>query len=179
MPFLQLENLAFLKQTIAKFGFIIIIFRNLATLSLVDVTTIPFRHLRQNINVWKKMLSNNELFSTVTKVLHFILRPSSHTTFSFLFYFFGVTCPFWLSLLFFILFCHQVVRIFHLVFRQTRKLNSLPRTMAKTVSPQHSQLDQGASNACGKNSIALWFFSLCYVLALKQSFVGETGANGT
>jgi hypothetical protein len=31
--------------------------------------------------------------------------------------FFGVTCPFWLSLLFSFFFCHQVVHLIHLVFR--------------------------------------------------------------
>ncbi len=45
----------------------------------------------------------------------------------------------------FVLFCHQVVILIHLVFRQTRELNSCPRTMAQTVSPQRSPLDQGAS----------------------------------
>jgi hypothetical protein len=35
----------------------------------------------------------------------------------------------------FILFCHQVVCLIHLVFRQTRELNSRQRTMAQTVSP--------------------------------------------
>ncbi len=51
----------------------------------------------------------------------------------------------WLALLavfiIFVLFCHQVVHFIHLVFRQTRALNSCPRTMAQTVSPWHSQLN--------------------------------------
>ncbi len=47
--------------------------------------------------------------------------------------------------LIFILFCHQVARLIHLVFRQTRELNSRPMTMTQTVSPQCSPLDQGAS----------------------------------
>jgi hypothetical protein len=60
-------------------------------------------------------------------------------------YFFGVTCPFWLSLLFLFFFCHQVVHLIHLVFRWTRELNTRPRTMPQTVSPWCSPLDQGAS----------------------------------
>ncbi len=47
--------------------------------------------------------------------------------------------------IFFVLFCYQVVNFIHLVFRQTRELNSRPRTMAQTASPRHSPLDQGAS----------------------------------
>jgi hypothetical protein len=58
--------------------------------------------------------------------------------------FFGVTCPFWLSLLF-LFFCHQVVHLIHLVFRWTREWNPRLRTMAQTVSPRCSPLDQGAS----------------------------------
>jgi len=53
--------------------------------------------------------------------------------------FFCVTCPIWLSL-FFRFFCHQVVHLFHLVFRSCRDLNPRPRTM----SPQRSPLDQWA-----------------------------------
>ncbi len=44
----------------------------------------------------------------------------------------------------FVLFCHHYGLI-HLVFRQIQELNSRPRTMAQTVSPQCSPLDQGAS----------------------------------
>ncbi len=44
-----------------------------------------------------------------------------------------------------VLFCHQVVRFIHLVFRRTQELNSRPRTLAQTVSLWHSPLDQGAS----------------------------------
>jgi hypothetical protein len=42
-------------------------------------------------------------------------------------------------------FCHQVVHLFHLVFRQSQDSNPRPRTMARIVSPQRSPLDQGAS----------------------------------
>ncbi len=56
-----------------------------------------------------------------------------------------MTCPFWLSLLFAFFFCHQVVHLIHLVFRWTGELNQRPRTMAQTVSPWRSPLDQGAS----------------------------------
>ncbi len=49
------------------------------------------------------------------------------------------------SLLFSLVFCHQVVHLFHLVFRQSWNSNPRPRTMAWIVSPQHSPLDQGAS----------------------------------
>ncbi len=59
--------------------------------------------------------------------------------------FFGVTCPFWLPLLFLFFFCHQVVYLIHLVFIWTRESNSRPRTMAQTVSPWCSPLDHGAS----------------------------------
>ncbi len=45
----------------------------------------------------------------------------------------------------FVLFCHQVVHLIHLVFRPTRELNSRPMTMAQTVGPRRSPLDQGAS----------------------------------
>jgi len=45
-------------------------------------------------------------------------------------YIFGVTCPIWLSLLLLLVFCHQVVHLFHLVFRQSRDSNPRPRTMA-------------------------------------------------
>ncbi len=62
----------------------------------------------------------------------------------FFIFFLGVTCPFWLSLLF-SFFCHQVVLLIHIVFRWTQELNSLPGTMAQTLSPQRSPLDQGAS----------------------------------
>ncbi len=48
-------------------------------------------------------------------------------------------------LYYFLLFCHHVVHLIHQVFRQTRELNSRPRTMAQTVSPRCSPLDQGAS----------------------------------
>jgi hypothetical protein len=65
---------------------------------------------------------------------------------SFLKYFFGVTCPFWLSLLLWLFFCHQVVLLIHLVIRWALESNSCPRTMAQTVSPRHSPLDQGASD---------------------------------
>jgi hypothetical protein len=60
-------------------------------------------------------------------------------------------CFFWFDLtilavfIIFVLFCQQVVRLIHLVFRQTGELNSCPRTMAQTVSPRHSPLDQAAS----------------------------------
>ncbi len=63
-------------------------------------------------------------------------------------FFFGVTCHIWLSficLLYLFFFCHQVVHLIHLVFRWTRELNPRPRTMAQTVSPWYSPLDQGAS----------------------------------
>ena len=63
----------------------------------------------------------------------------------FLKYFFGVTCPIWLSFLFSLVFCRQVVHLFHLVFRHSWNSNPHPRTMAWIVSPQHSTLDQGAS----------------------------------
>ncbi len=59
--------------------------------------------------------------------------------------FFGVTCPFWLSLLFSFFFCHQVIHLIHLVFRWTWESNPHPTTMAQTVSPWCSPLDQGAS----------------------------------
>jgi hypothetical protein len=68
-------------------------------------------------------------------------------------FFFGVTCPFWLSLLFSFFFCHQVVHLIHLVFRRTRELNPRPRTMVQTVSP--SPLDQGAS-------LLIWKFNQLY-----------------
>jgi hypothetical protein len=42
-------------------------------------------------------------------------------------------------------FCHLVVHLIHLIFRWTLESNSCPRTMSKTVSPQHLPLDQGAS----------------------------------
>ncbi len=42
-------------------------------------------------------------------------------------------------------FCHQVVHLIHLVFRQTQELNPRPRTMAQTMSSRRSPLDQGAS----------------------------------
>jgi hypothetical protein len=54
----------------------------------------------------------------------------------------------------FVIFCHQVVHLIHLVFRWTQESNSHPRTMAQTVSPQCSPLDQGAS-------INVWLFSVC------------------
>ncbi len=59
--------------------------------------------------------------------------------------FLKISCPFWLSLLFSFFFCHQEVHLIHLVFRWTRELNPHSRTMAQTVSPWRSPLDQGAS----------------------------------
>ncbi len=56
-----------------------------------------------------------------------------------------MTCPIWRSLLLSLVFCHQVVHLFHLVFRQSQDSNPRPRTMARIVSPQRSPLDQGAS----------------------------------
>jgi hypothetical protein len=56
----------------------------------------------------------------------------------------------------FVLFCHQVVHFIHLVFRRTRELNSRPRTMAQTVSPQRSPLDQGASSPMRQHTIKMW-----------------------
>jgi hypothetical protein len=45
----------------------------------------------------------------------------------------------------FILFCHQVVCLMCLVFRQTQESNSHPRTNAQTVSSLRLPLGQGAS----------------------------------
>jgi hypothetical protein len=59
--------------------------------------------------------------------------------------FFWCDLPLLAVFIIFVLFCHQVVCLIHLVFRQTRELNSRPRTMAQTVSPRRSPLDQGAS----------------------------------
>ena len=53
-----------------------------------------------------------------------------------------MTCPIWLSLLFSVFFCHQVVHLFHLVFRWSRDSNPRLRTMAQIVSPRRSPLDQ-------------------------------------
>jgi hypothetical protein len=60
-------------------------------------------------------------------------------------YFFWCDLPLLAVFIIFVLFCHQVVHFIHLVFRQTWELNSHPRTVAQTVSPQRSPLDQGAS----------------------------------
>ncbi len=73
------------------------------------------------------------------------IRFSWKMILSFFKYFFGVTCPFWLSLLFLCFFYHRVVHDIHLVFRWTQELNPRPRTMAQTVSPWRSPLDQGTS----------------------------------
>ncbi len=52
--------------------------------------------------------------------------------------FFGLTCPFPLSLLLSLFFCHQVVHLIHLVLKWTQKWNSRSKTMAQTVSPWRS-----------------------------------------
>ncbi len=78
--------------------------------------------------------------------LNCVPRIAKHSfTIIFFKYFFGATCPFWLSLLFSFFFCHQVVHLIHLVFRSSWELNPRPRTMAQTVSPWRSPLDQVAS----------------------------------
>jgi hypothetical protein len=59
--------------------------------------------------------------------------------------FFCCDLPLLAVFIIFILFCHQVVYFIYLVFRKTWELNSRPRTMAQTVSPRRSPLDQGAS----------------------------------
>ncbi len=82
-----------------------------------------------------------------------------------------VTCPFWLSLLFSLFICHQVVHLIHLVFRWTRELNPRPRTMAQTVSPWHSPLDQGAS-------LCSWNFWNCFACLISESPEAETTCNG-
>ncbi len=56
-----------------------------------------------------------------------------------------MNCPLLAVFIIFIIFCHQVVYFIHLVFRQPRELNLCPLTMAQTVSPWRSPLDQGAS----------------------------------
>ncbi len=85
---------------------------------------------------------------TGAKIEEFFLRKSNNKNlvinFHFFLYYFVETCPFWLSLLF-SFFCHQVVLLIHLVLRWTRKLNLRPRTMAQTLRPRRSPLDQGAS----------------------------------
>jgi len=45
----------------------------------------------------------------------------------------------------FVVFCHQVVHLFHLVFRWRWDSNPCSRTIAQIVSPQHSPLDKGVS----------------------------------
>ncbi len=56
----------------------------------------------------------------------------------FLKYFFWCDLPLLAVLIIFVLFCHQVVCLIHLVFRWTQELNSRPRTMVQTVSPLRS-----------------------------------------
>ncbi len=46
--------------------------------------------------------------------------------------------------------------LIHLVFRRTRESNSHPRTMAQTVSPRCSPLDQGASWAQPSLFVKFW-----------------------
>ncbi len=73
--------------------------------------------------------------------------------------FFWCDLPLLAVFIIFFLFCHQVVHFIHLVFRRTLELNSRPRTMARTVSPQRSPLDQGAS-------LLNKFFLLCVICDL-------------
>ncbi len=94
-------------------------------------------------------LANNLIF------IHFCIKMLKNLAKSFFLqwdFFFGMEEVFflvWLApfgcLYYFHFFCHLVVRFIHLVFRQTRELYSSPRTMAQTVSPRRSLLDQGAS----------------------------------
>jgi hypothetical protein len=58
------------------------------------------------------------------------------------FFFFGVTCFFWLSLLFF---CFSAIKWYSLYASRTQGSNPRRRTMAQTVSPRCSPLDQGTS----------------------------------
>ncbi len=91
--------------------------------------------------------------------------------------FFGVTCcPYWLSLLFSFFFCHQVVHLIHLVFRWTWELNPRPRTMAQTVSPWRSPLDQGASpwRKCFTDKNQLTLFTKDILSKERDSFFEST-----
>jgi len=58
---------------------------------------------------------------------------------------FRVTCTFGCQYYFHYFFCHQVVHLFHLVFRWNQDSNPRQWTMARIVSPRHSPVDQGAS----------------------------------
>jgi hypothetical protein len=66
-----------------------------------------------------------------------------------------------------------VVNFIHLVFRQTRELNLRPRTMAQTVSPGRSPLDQGASPFLSEIksflNLALFFESAVEVAKIGSS----------
>ncbi len=90
-------------------------------------------------------------------------------TFSTLFFkYFLCDLPLLAVFIIFDLFCHQVVYFIHLVYRQTRELNSRPRTMAQIVSPRCSPLDQGAS----PNS--QHFFYLCSWKKLLSKCINKT-----
>ncbi len=98
--------------------------------------------------LWKSFSFSWRMLLVLKKtklVFNSVMRNNYNIYIEFFKYFFGVTCPFWLSLLFLFFFCHQVVHLIHLVFGWTRELNTHPRTMAQTVSPWCSPLDQGAS----------------------------------
>ncbi len=118
-------------------------------LNTKDKTNIDMRHLFTFVSLrkWVKNERKSQRKGTPRSQCHnswfsiAALSPSN----PFLKYFFGVTCPFWLSLLLSLFFCHQVVHLIHLVFRWTRELNSRLRTMAQTVSPRCLPIDHGAS----------------------------------
>ncbi len=89
------------------------------------------------------LLFSYPFFPDIISQIFLLFNISIFVSNGFLNIFFGVTCPFWMSSLF-SFFCHQVVLLIHLVFWWTPESNSFLRTMAQTVSPRSSPLDQGA-----------------------------------
>ncbi len=86
-----------------------------------------------------------------------------------------MTCLFWLSLLFSFFFCDQVVHPIHLVCRWARETNSHRRTMALTVSPGCSPLDQGASSFLSFFWMSVGFSGSLYLsLCLPSLFLCQS-----